>query len=172
MSTICSLVIARCEVTGKLLYVSMYRLAMCSEATVHTEAVVAILNKSDSQVDRAVESYFRAELASTQRSYDSAKEIFLQFCSGAQCSPLPVTEQLLCRYVSYLADQPQCYLSAVRHLGRWLVWNRQLEKSLPITPKILLVVRSRRAIILWAASCRGYFGFLRARKISSIRQSL
>ena len=74
-------------------------------------------------LDRAVESYFRAGLVpSTQRSYDTGKRRFLQFCNKAQCKTLPVTEQLLCRYVSYLADQglspksTKCYLSAVRHL--------------------------------------------------------
>ena len=44
------------------------------------------------------------------------------FCAQANLKPLPVSENLLCRYVAYLAEQGlapktiKLYLSAVRHL--------------------------------------------------------
>ena len=74
-------------------------------------------------LDRLVESYFRSGLApSTRHSYTSAKRRFLSFCDVSKSTPLPVTEQLLCRYVSFLAEQGlssksiKLYLSAVCHL--------------------------------------------------------
>ena len=74
-------------------------------------------------MDGLVEKYFRSGLApSTQRTYDSAKKRFLTFCSQSLLTPLPISEQISCRYVSHLADQGlspksiKSYLSAVRHL--------------------------------------------------------
>lgn len=70
-----------------------------------------------------MERYFRSGLApSTQRTYESAKRRFLTFCIKANLVPLPISEQLSCRYVSHLAEQglaPKSikgYLSAARHL--------------------------------------------------------
>lgn len=81
-----------------------------------------------------MERYFRSGLApSTHQSYESAKRRFLQFCKQANFTPLPLNENLLCRYVAYLAEEglsPRTikpYLSAVRHL--------QVAMSLP-DPKI------------------------------------
>ena len=66
---------------------------------------------------------FRSGLApSTSQTYNSAKCRFLSFCDKANLSPLPLTENLLCRFVGYLADDGlapspiKSYLSAVRHL--------------------------------------------------------
>ena len=77
-----------------------------------------------------MEHYFRSGLApSTHKSYDSAKRRFLCFCTQAGLDPLPVSENLLCRYVAYLAEQGlapktiKLYLSAIRHL--------QVSMSLP-----------------------------------------
>ena len=78
----------------------------------------------------SVERYFRSGLApSTQNCYDSAKCRFLHFCKRTGLSPLPLSENLLCRYMASLADEGQSpktiksYLSATRHL--------QIAMSLP-----------------------------------------
>ena len=70
-----------------------------------------------------MDRYFRSGLASsTSRAYNSAKWRFLEFCVKANLHPLPVSEDLLCRFVGYLEDDGlapssiKCYLSAVRHL--------------------------------------------------------
>ena len=75
------------------------------------------------ELDRSVEFFFRNGLAnSTQRTYNSAKKRYIMFCSSVNLPPLPVTEQLLCRFVSYLANQSlthstiKGYLAGVRHL--------------------------------------------------------
>lgn len=75
------------------------------------------------ELDRSVEFFFRNGLASsTQRAYNSAKKRYITFCLSVSIPPLPVTEQLLCRYVSYLANQSLAhstikgYLAGVRHL--------------------------------------------------------
>lgn len=70
-----------------------------------------------------MDSYFRSGLApSTRRSYSSAKKRFLEFCEASHTSPLPLSEQVMCRYVAYLGEQGlspksiKAYLSAARHL--------------------------------------------------------
>ena len=70
-----------------------------------------------------VQFYFTKGLAtSTRRTYKSAQDRFLNFCRDGSFTPLPVTESLLCAYVSYLADQHlkhatiKVYLSAIRQL--------------------------------------------------------
>ena len=70
-----------------------------------------------------MEYYFQQGLApSSKRVYKSAKDRFIAFCQKFLLNPLPVTETLLCQYVSYLASQNimhstiKVYLSAVRHL--------------------------------------------------------
>lgn len=70
-----------------------------------------------------MEHYFQNGLASsTQRTYNSAKKRYLQFCKDKSLSPLPAPEQQLCQFVSSLAIQSLChntiksYLAAIRHL--------------------------------------------------------
>ena len=74
-------------------------------------------------MDLLVDDYFRSGLApSTQRTYKSAKKRFLEFCRASESQPLPLTEQVACRYVAHLGEQGlapktiKAYLSAVRHL--------------------------------------------------------
>ena len=70
-----------------------------------------------------MDGYFRSGLAhSTSQTYNSAKHRFLSFSDKANLSPLPLTENLLCRFVCSLADDGlapssiKSYISAVRHL--------------------------------------------------------
>lgn len=75
------------------------------------------------ELDQSVEFYFQNGLAgSTRKTYSSAKHRYAKFCSEKGFSPLPTSENLLCRYVSSLANENishntiKCYLSAIRHL--------------------------------------------------------
>ena len=74
-------------------------------------------------MENLVRYYFAKGLASsTQRTYKSAQDRFLHFCQAGDFSPVPVSQSLLCMYVSYLAEQKlkygsmKVYLSAVRNL--------------------------------------------------------
>lgn len=74
-------------------------------------------------LDRAVEYYFRNGLASsTQRSYNSGKRRYYQFCQERSLAPIPASERQLCLFTVFLAKENlahttiKCYLSAVRHL--------------------------------------------------------
>ena len=153
-----------------------------------------------------MEHYFRAGLApSTQRTYASAKKRFLDFCSRIHHEPLPLSEQILCRYVAFLAEQglaPKSikgYLSAARHLqismhlpepkmGDMARLEQVLKgtkkdhakkspgraERLPITPELLLKMKrvweknpkDFDSVMMWAACCTCFFGFLRSGEIS------
>ena len=96
----------------------------------HSSAIITTptCGMSEARLDlcklgNSVCKYFHEGLASsTQQSYDSAKARFINFCSSAGSYPLPLSEHLLCFYVSFLADNGlahssiKCYLSAARHL--------------------------------------------------------
>ncbi len=71
-----------------------------------------------------MEFYFRQGLRpATQKTYNSAKRRYLQFCIEINVDPLPLTEPIMCRYVSYLGNQGlahksiKAYLSALHHLA-------------------------------------------------------
>ena len=67
--------------------------------------------------------YFENGLAtSTRNTYASAKKRFLSFCERFYVSPLPVSEEKLCNFASFLAVEGlshktiKCYLSGIRNL--------------------------------------------------------
>ena len=119
-----------------------------------------------------MEHYFRNGLAaSTQKTYNSAKKRYLNFCREKVLSPLPASENQLCQFVSSLAIQSLChntiksYLAAIRHLhiaeghgdphihemarleqvlkGIKMVQSRGPKRAerLPITPRMLVKLK-------------------------------
>ena len=75
------------------------------------------------QLGESVREYYIQGLApSTVKSYASAKSRFVQFCHNINQPCIPVSETLLCLYVSHLANENvsassiKSYLSAIRHL--------------------------------------------------------
>ena len=102
----------------------------------------------DAELDGAVVQYCEQALAvSTQKSYASAKRRYLQFCARYHIQSTPFTEQALCKYVAYLANQRvshtsiKCYLAALRHLHI----ERELgDPNISMMPKLELVIRGVR----------------------------
>ena len=74
-------------------------------------------------LEAAVQSYYGCGIASsTNRTYNSAKKRFITFCINYNLSPFPVSQTILCLFVSFLAKEGlqyqsiRAYLSAIRHL--------------------------------------------------------
>lgn len=81
---------------------------------------------------------------STQRSYESAKRRFVNFCRRSNCiNPFPVNEQLLCRYVAYLLSEGlaprsiKLYLAAIRHLQIELHFPAPAIHTMPRLEQVL-----------------------------------
>ena len=59
----------------------------------------------------------------TARVYNSAQSRFIKFCNNYNLSPLPLTENTICLFISYLFNQKlthstmKTYLSGIRHLS-------------------------------------------------------
>ena len=81
------------------------------------------------KLDELVLFYFKHSIApTTAKTYETAKKRFVQYCVHSAYSPLPLTENLLCNFIVYLAAQGlkhtsiKGYLSGLRyfrleHLG-------------------------------------------------------
>ena len=94
--------------------------------------------------------YFQHGLAaSTNRTYNSAKCRYLNFCKEQHLVALPASEQQLCKFASYLAIQRlshgtiKCYLSAVRHLHVEHDWG---DPNIHEMAKLELVLRGIKRI--------------------------
>ena len=93
----------------------------------------------------SVQRYFQSGLApSTQKTYGAALKRFHAFCIKFNVTnPFPATKQLLCSFVTFLADQglaPQrgkSYLSAVRSMQISLgLPDRHDQSSLPVVKRV------------------------------------
>ena len=76
-----------------------------------------------SYLEKLIQFYFAKGIApSTQRTYKAAQERYLRFCRDGNFDPLPLTQSILCAYISFLANDNlkhstlKVYLSAARNL--------------------------------------------------------
>lgn len=76
-----------------------------------------------SDLEKRAEAYFHKGLAdSSHRTYKSGENRYLRFCQLCDCAPLPVSEENLCKFVTYLGGiglkhrTIKTYLSGVRFL--------------------------------------------------------
>ena len=124
------------------------------QAQRHPQGTGAVADGSRTRLDlrkleEDVQFYFAKDLTqSTQRTYRSGKDRYLKFCSQTDKNRLPVTEWVLCSFVSHLVQHSlkhrsiKVYLSAVRHL--------QIQESYPdpfggaAMPKLEYVLRGVR----------------------------
>lgn len=74
--------------------------------------------------------YFAKGLAgSSQKTYKSGKNHYLQFCQLCNSTPLPVSELVLCKFVSFLASEGLKHRTIKSHLLG--VWYFQIRSGLP-----------------------------------------
>ena len=108
-----------------------------------------------SNLASSVQGYFREGLASsTQTTYKAALKRFYNFCTQYEVvAPFPVTEQLLCYFSAYLADQglaPQtgkAYLSVVRSMQISLgLPDPRDQSSMPILKRVQAGIRRARIL--------------------------
>ena len=161
-----------------------------------TAAVDRYVGQQETRLDLAdlekdVQKYVEHGLAgTTRRTYQSGINKFVHFCNIYHVTnPLPVSQSLLCSYISHLANSGlaystiKTYLAAVRYLQisndlpeprtvpmpKLSLVERGIRRGprLPITPTILRQLRSlwsREAsdydiILMWAACCTAFFRF-------------
>ena len=96
-----------------------------------------------------MEHYFRSAIApNSQRTYTSAQQRYIRFCTAVGLEPLPATEHQLCRYASFLASENlvhstiKGYLSAIRHLQ---IATGLPDPRIPSMPKLEGVLRGIKA---------------------------
>ena len=98
---------------------------------------------------------FYCEQGTTCSAYDTATRHYLQFCHQCKvANPFSLVEEVLCTFVAQLAHQ------GLKH--------STVKPRLPITPTILRCLRGAWALdsscpdslMLWAACCIAFFGFL------------
>ena len=146
-------------------------------------------------MDTIIHHLLQQALAPTTRcSYDAAQRRYLLFCTNINTSPLPVNDTLLCCYVASLANEKLRFQIIMSGFGdpdmssmpvlEYLLKGVKREQAkhnpesthsrLPITPAILRSLRSElykeptkwNNIMLWAACCTYFFGFLRSGEIT------
>ena len=88
----------------------------------------------------------------TQRSYNSAKRRYAQFCTSYSMPPLPLREETLCRYVAHLANEGVSHSSAKRYLAalRHLQVEQELgDPQISTMPKLDPVLRGVKRAQSW-----------------------
>ena len=129
-----------------------------------TTAAVQYVGQQETRLDLAdlekdVQKYFENGLAgTTRRTYQSGINKFVHFCNIYHVtSPLPVSQSLLCSYISHLANSGlaystiKTYLAAVRYLQ---ISNDLPEPRAVPMPKLSLVERGIRRTRSEESSCR------------------
>ena len=92
-----------------------------------------------------MDQYFLQGLApATQRTYQSAKNRYINFCRTFQLLAIPATEQQLCRFSAFLAESNlmhnsiKYYLAAVRHLH---ITVGAVDPHISSMPRLQLVLK-------------------------------
>ena len=124
---------------------------VCSTAAIAGHVSQQQAKLSITQLENDVHKYFECGLAeNTKKSYKAGINKFNQFCILYNVTtPLPVSQSLLCSFISYLAKAGQAYstikmyLSAIRHLH---IANGLPEPRSRPMPKLELVERSIRRL--------------------------
>ena len=90
------------------------------------------------ELDKGVRVLFAKGLAnSTQRTYSAGQKRYLTFCEAGNFTPVPATERLLCRFVTFLTKEGlklrtiKVYLSVVRFLH---IAEARTDPFLPTQP--------------------------------------
>ena len=99
-----------------------------------------------------MEHYFQSAIApNSQRTYTSAQQRYIRFCTAVGLAPLPATEHQLCRYASFLASENlvhstiKGYLSAIRHLQIATGWPDPGISSMPKLEGVLRGIKATQA---------------------------
>lgn len=135
----------------------------------------------------------RAFADSTKKSYLTHLRTFMQFCEQTGSSPVLLDNKVLCRYAAHLASKLS-YVSIPKYLNILRIMQRELgmpnplhdnwmldtvlkgikrdkgaqtRRKLPITPSILLGIKSRldlqqpKDLVFWAVCMVAFFGLFR-----------
>ena len=146
------------------------------------------------ELDRDVVRFRSLTFASsTKQSYASHRRAYLKFCLEMGYHPVPISTLNICRYAAFLSKRLafssiKKYLNIIRilHLEagfpnpmkeNWFLdtvlkgvardKGKVVHRKLPITPAILLAIKSRlnptsvEDLVFWAAALVAFFGFLR-----------
>ncbi len=146
------------------------------------------------ELDTAVKFYrLRALAETTKRSYRTHLLSYTTFCAQAKLTPAPADTRTLCRYAAYLARRLS-YQSIPKYLNILRIMHLELglpnpcldnwaldtvlkgikrdkgaspKRKLPITPRILLAMRSHlqlsrpQDILFWATCITAFYGLFR-----------
>jgi hypothetical protein len=97
-------------------------------------------------LEQHVQQYLQSALSkSTMRSYTTSLNQYTSFCSSPGYEPFPMSEQILCQFVSYLAQLQlkhqtiKCYLSGIRI---YQILRSQPDPFIKNMPKLLRAARN------------------------------
>ena len=106
---------SRCPIKESVATILIYHPTGRQASHSHTSGTVAAATHRQARLDiatldLAVEQYFSAGLApSTRRVYEAGSKKYLGFCEQLHYNPIPTSEQLLCKFVAYLATNDISY---------------------------------------------------------------
>ena len=148
---------SRCPIMESVATILIYHPTGRRTSHSHTSGTVAAATHRQARLDittldLGVEQYFSAGLVrSTRKVYEAGSKKYLVFCKRLHYNQIPTSEQLLCKFVAYLATNDisattiKAYLSAVRqlHLSR----NHSLPDiaSMPCLQQVIGGIRISQA---------------------------